>query len=178
MRSPRERQKELQWGRTLSSAERDDIWAGDELDEERFNGAALFQVRKVDETAVRELQQAASFNGAALFQVRKEATTGNSGEKSTLLQWGRTLSSAESSSYERNSIAGSSLQWGRTLSSAERPNNDKSACLPSKASMGPHSFKCGKLALLPMQRTLQLVLQWGRTLSSAERAKKKEKKRK
>ena len=60
----------LQWGRTLSSAER---WkyspANDAADS--FNGAALFQVRKVHNPYIELSDEEASFNGAALFQVRK-----------------------------------------------------------------------------------------------------------
>ena len=37
---------ELQWGRTLSSAERQDALSVGLVDELGFNGAALFQVRK------------------------------------------------------------------------------------------------------------------------------------
>ena len=36
------------------------------------------------------------------------------------------------------------LQWGRTLSSAERLKSSIDAFRSSIASMGPHSFKCGK----------------------------------
>ena len=61
-----------------------------------------------------------------------------------VLQWGRTLSSAESFVVHFQRVCGISLQWGRTLSSAE--------------SGQPIDY-------LPWGRVL---LQWGRTLSSAE----------
>ena len=60
----------LQWGRTFSSAENP---KGLHLMPpllRRFNGAALFQVRKKSKQAlVQSAKQ--GFNGAALFQVRK-----------------------------------------------------------------------------------------------------------
>ena len=85
-----------------------------------FNGAALFQVRKAapKEEASTTAQ---CFNGAALFQVRKvkECACGN--RSGIWLQWGRTLSSAESYTGDlREENTFSMLQWGRTLSSAER----------------------------------------------------------
>ncbi len=90
--------------------------------------------------------------------------------RSLTLQWGRTLSSAERLGRKKWSegICGS-LQWGRTLSSAESPREcicpaRRQTCFngaalfqvrkgidahyrhrhEDMASMGPHSFKCGK----------------------------------
>ena len=84
------------------------------------------------------------------------------------------------------------LQWGRTFSSAERQKKRQQAAKKSRASMGPHFFKCGKRsrtkviimskisfngAALFQVRKGQLssltalftaLLQWGRTFSSAE----------
>ena len=40
-----------------------------------------------------------------------------------------------------------SLQWGRTLSSAESAEEQDSGAVVDVASMGPHSFKCGKARL-------------------------------
>ena len=61
----------LQWGRTLSSAERTGFAPAAKIMWKNFNGAALFQVRKAPSTV-------------------KTATLIDE------LQWGRTLSSAES----------------------------------------------------------------------------------
>ena len=60
-----------------------------------------------------------------------------------VLQWGRTLSSAEVISPTGRSPTTCTLQWGRTLSSAEvrHPALAPRGC--PGASMGPHSFKCG-----------------------------------
>ena len=106
------------------------------------------------------------------------------------LQWGRTLSSAENLRCVTGISEKYRLQWGRTLSSAEKsappplcdwlsksfngaalfqvrktPVNPAVSIEDLVASMGPHSFKCGKVGVLVGW------LQWGRTLSSAERAK-------
>ena len=134
----------LQWGRTLSSAESPlRVW-GLARQMQRFNGAALFQVRKelwhplgrcrlrhasmgphsfkCGKAGSTKYGQRANigFNGAALFQVRKVRGGVDSRRDHRELQWGRTLSSAESSS--------------------PRPHIQ----LCGSASMGPHSFKCGK----------------------------------
>ena len=136
--------KSLQWGRTLSSAERSQGSACRLPFLPCFNGAALFQVRKA-----RRLgdfaPSACGFNGAALFQVRKEVHQETTSRNSHGLQWGRTLSSAESL-----------LSIGLWKSPVRL------------ASMGPHSFKCGKLGEATKRREAWRGLQWGRTLSSAE----------
>ena len=84
----------LQWGRTLSSAE---VWIERRL--------AAEQNRR--------------FNGAALFQVRKSAPASDALANAAMLQWGRTLSSAEVFSLRLRNGLLDLLQWGRTLSSAE-----------------------------------------------------------
>ena len=86
----------------------------------------------------------------------------------SMLQWGRTFSSAESVESRMCQSVGVSLQWGRTFSSAERalPIVVHARCWG--ASMGPHFFKCGKPATLLSIGTIK-ELQWGRTFSSAER---------
>ena len=85
-----------------------------------------------------------SFNGAALFQVRKCQSARWSIGLQLLLQWGRTLSSAE-------------------VEPSHSPERDA-----GQASMGPHSFKCGSGTATPGERDQEAALQWGRTLSSAE----------
>ncbi len=62
-----------------------------------FNGAALFQVRKVNYALYLLDKAGYRFNGAALFQVRKVDRWRASTPANKMLQWGRTLSSAESS---------------------------------------------------------------------------------
>ena len=59
------------------------------------------------------------FNGAALFQVRKVQTPSTATLRPDRLQWGRTLSSAESTTTTTTKRYLLQLQWGRTLSSAE-----------------------------------------------------------
>ena len=133
----------LQWGRTLSSAERALKDSAKRKTKAAFNGAALFQVRKVAKHAP-EVEKDLTFNGAALFQVRKGGGAVFILGAVNVLQWGRTLSSAESTVRRSSVTSLPPLQWGRTLSSAES----------SRANW-------------MMQDSLPL--QWGRTLSSAER---------
>ena len=86
-----------------------------------------------------------------------------------MLQWGRTLSSAESREIvEERVIAWPALQWGRTLSSAESRPASGRLSRNGLASMGPHSFKCGKSCEVRRFASNFFGLQWGRTLSSAE----------
>ena len=85
----------------------------------RFNGAALFQVRKEDPREARPARPT-RFNGAALFQVRKD------------------------SHFALPVQHHNPLQWGRTFSSAESNTNQQQEDEFYSASMGPHFFKCGK----------------------------------
>ena len=113
---------------------------------------------------------AKSFNGAALFQVRKLDDAYQEAISGAQLQWGRTFSSAETFGGERiptlatPSFNGAALfqvrkldkniidimknirlQWGRTFSSAETLETMERLDLTIEASMGPHFFKCGNL---------------------------------
>ena len=181
----------LQWGRTLSSAERRNGASatrrrnkasmgphsfkcgkkkrrvGNSAKEQGFNGAALFQVRKAG-LACPFISPLARFNGAALFQVRKAESRRCGRMEYVELQWGRTLSSAERSGDIVVASGLGKLQWGRTLSSAERLVPLHGWVSPSAASMGPHSFKCGKSCRRRLSSCASPRLQWGRTLSSAE----------
>ncbi len=123
----------------------------------RFNGAALFQVRKVSPTRFR-FTPAVCFNGAALAECG--------------------MASMGPHSFKCGKLA-CALSFNGAALSAER------ADLDVEASMGPHSFKCGKRRLrlrrlscvcfngaaLFQVRKEKWKLQWGRTLSSAERLK-------
>ena len=85
----------------------------------RFNGAALFQVRKRDMHAgfYSELPR---FNGAALFQVRKSAEIGR---------------------YEPKLLLAS---MGPHFFKCGKKGIEMARELSRDASMGPHFFKCGK----------------------------------
>ena len=110
-----------------------------------------------------------SFNGAALFQVRKvieELVFPNDPE---LLQWGRTFSSAERLQAPSAPSAPSSLQWGRTFSSAESKHG-AGRCELSSGFNGAALFQVRKGRFACWRGTLAPVLQWGRTFSSAESA--------
>ena len=187
--------KELQWGRTFSSAERTSI--PDRLGKLKpasmgphffkcgktfcfrstpcqsmqcFNGAALFQVRKVGVEGSGLHKVYKRFNGAALFQVRKERSLYSPTKSLLALQWGRTFSSAESAGRlaytrpafpcfngaalfqvrkdglqkperkRRQSFNGAALFQVRKAGGRERLLRER-----ARASMGPHFFKCGKI---------------------------------
>ena len=113
------------------------------------------------------------FNGAALFQVRKAQYIRTPRAREAALQWGRTLSSAESFGaalcFPLNALAS---MGPHSFKCGKRRLRRQRAGILLRASMGPHSFKCGKLVGAP-QRRRGALLQWGRTLSSAERLKRR-----
>ena len=111
--------KKLQWGRTFSSAEsRQGRQHGVRVPLASM-GPHFFKCGK-NRHLSGGLLRADRFNGAALFQVRKDPSGSPSGSPSSPLQWGRTFSSAESSPMDLITPLDFSLQWGRTFSSAER----------------------------------------------------------
>ena len=135
-----------------------------------FNGAALFQVRKVD-ISRKIMKSRNHFNGAALFQVRKVPTPCKFLVRALRLQWGRTLSSAESWTFREFIFIFLKYFNGAALFQVRKASlRRESQAKPSQTSMGPHSFKCGKLSLGKLVAKNEGKLQWGRTLSSAERA--------
>ena len=134
---------QLQWGRTLSSAEVRPLSASRAPACNASMGPHSFKCGSVH--CLRLVRTGLPcFNGAALFQVRKSG-----------IIW-------------RVSPGNSLLQWGRTLSSAEVDDLRLTPKQCNAASMGPHSFKCGSHAAEPAKRRASSALQWGRTLSSAE----------
>ena len=86
-----------------------------------FNGAALFQVRKVPECITPLPQDFRSFNGAALFQVRKVVSNACAYNAASCASMGPHF-----------------FKCGKNLDFATVAAEDLSA------SMGPHFFKCGK----------------------------------
>ena len=159
----------------------------------RFNGAALFQVRK--KFAVCRLfvcrlllQWGRTFSSAEKCLLARSSTRVNrasmgphffkcgkpkwrnkGGRGRPALQWGRTFSSAEKTSAAFCLCLRDRLQWGRTFSSAEKFIEQNEKIIQGIASMGPHFFKCGKTACLDCLLGLIAWLQWGRTFSSAEK---------
>ncbi len=114
-------------------------------------------------------QPSGRFNGAALFQVRKGANQPETRSEREKLQWGRTLSSAESYQptdfvngnctgfngaalfqvRKANINATKNLTVGCFNGAAlfqvrKAKNHRRRVCVCYPASMGPHSFKCGK----------------------------------
>ena len=123
------RSSALQWGRTLSSAE-NLVAALESIPADVASmGPHSFKCGKLYQEK-RHSFFAKRFNGAALFQVRKKMAQAVGAAAAKRLQWGRTLSSAEKAASARRTTAR----------------------LP--ASMGPHSFKCGKLPASISQRRI------------------------
>ncbi len=133
----------LQWGRTLSSAERTRWWMA------RYGHSR-------------------SFNGAALFQVRKDGDVLLIGFGFSALQWGRTLSSAERATWLFKPYNPKPLQWGRTLSSAESfsAGSRRYGAILGFNGAALFQVRKGRSAHFFIGKKNQL--QWGRTLSSAE----------
>ena len=108
----------LQWGRSLSTAERKP--AAPFFDPQGgFNGAAVFRLRKALEDSVVRCDERASM-GPQSFDCGKDSMPFPS---------------------RANTV---SLQWGRSLSTAERANGAAPQQTVQHASMGPQSFDCGK----------------------------------
>ena len=84
----------LQWGRTFSSAESRRIPRQSFLCRRASMGPHFFKCGKHPRTR-RQSRRRACFNGAALFQVRKVIICAGILGQHVALQWGRTFSSAE-----------------------------------------------------------------------------------
>ena len=84
-----------------------------------------------------------------------------------LLQWGRRLSTSETDEAARTENAMARLQWGRRLSTSETLRLCRHGILLSVASMGPTSFNVGDPPKVWSARQ-KSGLQWGRRLSTSE----------
>ena len=133
----------LQWGRTLSSAESSLLHHGAQPFFPASMGPHSFKCGKRAQSIDRHRLDH-RFNGAALFQVRKGPNCLPSQAGIFLLQWGRTLSSAES--------------W-RVIGLRKTGE----ACFNGAA-----LFQVRKDRQAKAREDLKAKLQWGRTLSSAE----------
>ena len=180
----------LQWGRSLSTAERL-VQVVVVVDAKfRFNGAAVFRLRKgaqqkevwkcngcFNGAAVFRLRKASTpatfrlpmrcFNGAAVFRLRKDQRQRGGRGREGLASMGPQSFDCGKNNYESRPTPAGGLQWGRSLSTAEsgRPRLSRFARHgfngaavfrlrkgPCKhlgentrlASMGPQSFDCGK----------------------------------
>ena len=110
-----------------------------------FNGAALFQVRKVHRRLYVRFPRH-SFNGAALFQVRKVTIvnislpfTSGASMGPHFFKCGKWHSINRVAMKTRASMGPHFFKCGKT------PRYPRYPRYPP-ASMGPHFFKCGKLA--------------------------------
>ena len=116
--------------------------------------------------AYREHRAYSRFNGAALSE-RGNALT-RTADRSSRLQWGRALSSAEMPPGQESLRRSAMLQWGRALVSAEIAALVVTVSGIRRASMGPRSRERGNLHAARQSSASAYMLQWGRALVSAE----------
>ena len=158
----------LQWGRTFSSADKCQRRKRSKSLSKSFNGAALFQVRitkrrlfvgvvsfgfngaalfqvRITQTSQTRRQNIFCFNGAALFQVRiKDVKTPCRFGNNSMLQWGRTFSSADNFLSHSSLTTGLVCFNGAALFQVRISGWHSALALRlGMASMGPHFFKCG-----------------------------------
>ena len=131
-------------------------------------GPHSFKCGNMDSASLRVCLRRLASMGPHSFKCGNERKPCFGGVLCPWLQWGRTLSSAETRARCSTISSKPSLQWGRTLSSAETVLFPADRLPLGIASMGPHSFKCGNSAKPFHRLQLPCGLQWGRTLSSAE----------
>ena len=183
----------LQWGRTFSSAERTAERTPNRKRRLSFNGAALFQVRKVEEgyQAFTEANLASMgphffkcgkmpacqsalpillrFNGAALFQVRKVEIAANQRPldnqcfNGAALFQVRKVKTACSATLLEFCFNGAALFQVRKVSG--RQENRQTEIGFNGAAL----FQVRKASGQPISIPELAKLQWGRTFSSAER---------
>ena len=150
----------LQWGRTFSSAESGCGRLVCDLESLRFNGAALFQVRKVG-SQKRQISADDSFNGAALFQVRKVGQRGQLTRAEIGFNGAALFQVRKVALNANETMLPAKLQWGRTFSSAESRLHHWNYPRRLVASMGPHFFKCGKEAKEWMLESIKQMASMG-----------------
>ena len=134
-----------------------------------FNGAALFQVRKVLALKTEHPATLIASMGPHFFKCGKA--------RFLMVSSLALRASMGPHFFKCGKVAPPNLsvpdffqlQWGRTFSSAERNAPPRTATHPNHASMGPHFFKCGKKVIMWNRSADITMLQWGRTFSSAER---------
>ena len=156
----------LQWGRTFSSAERA-ITASDGTANSLLQWGLTFSSAESANPNRGTPNRLASFNGAALFQVRKVENCVMNQVKLRLLQWGRTFSSAERLVLTKQDVIDIVLQWGRTFSSAESGLRPIGITTLRRLQWG-RTFSSAERIAKRATLTPKLMLQWGRTFSSAE----------
>ena len=132
-----------------------------------FNGAAVFQPRKRFPGAkVHKVNRRLQWGRGLSTAETSESPGGNAGPPA--LQWGRGLSTAETTYVPLFITTSPRLQWGRGLSTAETSPASLAWAFAGGASMGPRSFNRGNpLSFFP-PLPCYMKLQWGRGLSTAE----------
>ena len=131
-----------------------------------FNGAALFQVRKLTNRSIQRLT-APLLQWGRTFSSAEIAVSMERCQWSGVLQWGRTFSSAEIKVMRRIKNEDGLLQWGRTFSSAEI-GKGKAKERQRKSLQWGRTFSSAEIRVRLSVLWRRKWLQWGRTFSSAE----------
>ena len=109
----------------------------------RFNGASVFQPRKVEYHKMRSLSES-RFNGASVFQPRKDRRSLPRQGVGSGLQWGLGFSTEERAMTFGKFKDQPMLQWGLGFSTEESRGITGDGPVDATASMGPRFFNRGK----------------------------------
>ncbi len=152
----------LQWGRDLSTAE-----TRDPMHPESFRDRASMGPRSFDRgnavASTRIPRTLKASMGPRSFD-RGNFSPWDGSHRGLELQWGRDLSTAETSDAARHVSINLQLQWGRDLSTAETPCPYADARF-LKGFNGAAIFRPRKLATYGMVAVGGAVLQWGRDVA-------------
>ncbi len=132
----------LQWGRSVSAAETGAQPAVSPTRALASMGPQRFSCgnrRSASDGACG----AQRFNGAAAFQLRKQGCDPMLIQRYLALQWGRSVSAAETVNNRGVWTNERWLQWGRSVSAAETGSGREVHKESFVASMGPQRFSCG-----------------------------------
>ena len=144
----------LQWGRRLSTTETADAAPLAVGIISSFNGAVVFQRRKPVVPPIFNAI-ACGFNGAVVFQRRKQAIVESGAWRAPALQWGRRLSTTETSRPMSFGCLYSRFNGAVVFQRRKRESRDQARARRVDASMGPSSFNDGNLAdSIAIQRSL------------------------
>ncbi len=159
--------KRLQWSRRLSTSE---TFA---MALKHFPHPMLQWSRRLSTSETRNQQHiqkslTTRFNGADVFQRRRLTGTRSSSRSGQGLQWSRRLSTSETRLADHKIGNMDLLQWSRRLSTSETSLIVAYDTAMERASMEPTSFNVGDNAVAGPQSTESRALQWSRRLSTSE----------
>ena len=133
-----------------------------------FNGAAIFRPRRVHGLIAVGCLQFRTSMGPRSFDRGEKVVTVSLNAHIPALQWGRDLSTAESSCCQRARRATARLQWGRDLSTAESGSRRAGSVAGKDHFNGAAIFRPRRAGAMGRGVQGLFRLQWGRDLSTAE----------